>query len=192
MGFIKEQQVVLLLLGLTIFCIDLCRPFHPVCSTPYPSSTNLTTQSFPQWIIEVAGAVKIPGIYVFHAPPTANDALQRAGGPMNRECAALGRLNTPLVTGTRLEIRTTERRSDRVAVSPMEPAKKFVLGIPIPLNQAGAEALAIIPGISHSLAHRIVEFRDSNGPFQSLNDLDRVKGVGPKKLERFRSCLCIE
>jgi competence protein ComEA len=73
----------------------------------------------------------------------------------------------------------------------MDPRKKFVLGIPVPLNQADAEALAVIPGISQNLAQRIVEFRDSNGPFRSFNDLERVKGVGPKKLERLRACLSL-
>jgi len=191
MGFSKEQKVILLLLGLSIFCLDLFRPFHPVWSKPHPSSTNLTTQSCPQWIIEVAGAVRIPGIYSFNAPPTGNDALQRAGGPMNRDCPALGQMNTPLETGTRVELRTSERESGRVTISPIDPGKKFVLGIPVPLNQAGAEALAIIPGISHSLAQRIVEFRKSHGPFKTWHELRRVKGIGPKKVERFRSYLSL-
>jgi len=192
MGFSKEQQLTLLLLGLSIFCIDFFRPFHPVWSKPYPSSTYLTTQSCPQWIIEVAGAVRIPGIYLFHAPPTGNDALQRAGGPMNRDCALLGRMNIPLETGTRVEIRTSDREPDRVTIAPMDPGKKFVLGIPIPLNQARAEALAIIPGISHSLARRIVEFRKSHGPFKRWSDLRAVNGVGPKKVQAFRSYLILE
>ncbi len=191
MGFSKEQQVVLLLLGLAIFSINLFRPFHPVWSKPYPSSSNLTTQSCPQWIIEVAGAVKLPGIYSFDAPPTGNDALQRAGGPMNRDYAPLGQMNTFLETGTRVEIRTSEGESGRVTISPIDPGKKFVLGIPIPLNQAGAEALAIIPGISHSLARRIVEFRESHGPFKRWNDLRAVNGVGPKKVQAFRSYLSL-
>jgi len=187
MCFSKEQHVVLLLLGLTIFSIDLFRPFHPVWSEPFPPPTSLTIESSPQWIIEVAGAVRFPGIYAFHKPPTGNDALQRAGGPMNRDFPRIPPMNALLETGTRVEHITSTGKSDRVIISPMDPAKKFVLGILVPLNQANVEELVIIPGISHSLAHRIVEFRDSKGPFRSFHDLDRVKGVGPKKLERLRS-----
>ena len=192
MGFTKQQQVILLLLGLAIFCIDLCRPFHPVWSIPYPASTNLTTQPSPQWIIEVTGAVTNLGIYVFHHPPTAKEAFQRAGGPTSQGCASSGQMYSPVRTGTRIDIGTSERRQDRVTVSPMDPAKKLVLGIPIPLNQADAEALAMIPGISERVAQRIVAFRDSNGPFRSFNDLDRVKGVGPKKLKQLSSYLVLE
>jgi competence ComEA-like helix-hairpin-helix protein len=103
----------------------------------------------------------------------------------------IGQMSTPLETGTRVEIGPSERESGRVTISPMDPGKKFVLGIPIPLNQAGAEALAIIPGISHSLACRIVEFRDSHGPFKTCHELRRVKGIGPKKVERFQSYLSL-
>jgi competence protein ComEA len=191
MGFSKEQHVVLLLLGLLIFSIDLFRPFHPVWSIPCPASTNLMTSSSPQWIVEVAGDVKSPGVYVFHSSPTGNDAVQRAGGEMKEDGIPLSGMKTPLESGTRVERITSAGKSDRAIISPMEPAKKFVLGIPIPLNQTGAEDLAIIPGISESLAHRIMAFRDANGPFRSFCDLDRVKGIGPKKLERLRSYLSL-
>lgn len=190
-GFSKEQQFILLLLGLSIFCIDLFRPFHPLWSRPYPSPSNLTTQSCPQWAIEVVGAVRNPGIYLFHAPPTGNDALQRAGRPLKKDLVASGEINTPFQTGTRIELGTSQSRTSRVTISPMDPGKKFVLGIPIPLNQAGAEALAIIPGISNSLAQRIVEFRKSHGPFKTWHEVRRVKGIGPKKIERFRSYLSL-
>lgn len=192
MGFSKEQHVILLLLGLTIFCIDLVRPFHPIWSTPLPASANLTARPSPQWMIEVGGTVRMPGIYVFHGPPTGNDALQRAGGPTDRECAPLGDINTLLDTGTRVEVRTSERESNRFIISPMDSRKKFVLGIPIPLNQASAEDLAIVPGISDSLAQRIVEFRESHGPFETWNDLRAVNGVGPKKVQAFRSYLILK
>jgi competence protein ComEA len=192
MGFSKEQLVILFLIGLTIFSIDLFRPFHPVWSKPSPPSTGLTTDSSPQWIVEVAGAVRSPGIYAFHAPPMVNDALQKAGGLVSRHGSMVGRMNTPLETGTRLEIQTSEPKPDGVIISAMDPGKKFVLGIPVPLNQADAEDLAIIPGISQNLAHRIVEFRDLNGPFRSFHDLDRVRGVGPKTLQRLSYYLSIE
>ena len=191
MSFSKQQQVILLLLGLTIFCIDLCRPFHPVWSDPFPASTDLPTQPSPHWIIEVTGDVENSGIYVFHAPPTAREALQRAGYPDDTDSIPVDRMHGVLKTGTRVELGRSDGKTARVTISSMDPAKKLVLGIPVPLNQSGAEALAMIPGISERLALRIVAFRDSNGPFRSFNDLDRVKGVGPKKLGRLRSYLSL-
>jgi competence protein ComEA len=59
------------------------------------------------------------------------------------------------------------------------------------LNQAAVEDLVMIPGISHRLARRIVEFRESHGPFKTWHQLRRVKGIGPKKVESFRSYLSL-
>ena len=55
---------------------------------------------------------------------------------------------------------------------------------PIDVNLAGAEELALLPGVGPSLARAIVEDRGARGPFGSLRDLDRVKGVGPGILAR--------
>lgn len=46
------------------------------------------------------------------------------------------------------------------------------------VNQASAEELALLPRIGPSIAARIVEFRDENGPFRSVEDLMLVRGIG--------------
>lgn len=52
---------------------------------------------------------------------------------------------------------------------------------PIDLNTAGAEKLAKLPGIGEELAHRIVEYREANGPFEQLEDIMKVSGIGEGK-----------
>lgn len=56
----------------------------------------------------------------------------------------------------------------------------------VDLNQAGVEALDGLPGIGPALAERIVESRRTEGPFRRLDDLLRVRGIGPVVLERLR------
>lgn len=59
-------------------------------------------------------------------------------------------------------------------------------------NQASADELALLPGIGPHLAQRIVQTRQasgSNSPFQSLEDLGAVPGLGPRRLEALRSRL---
>jgi competence protein ComEA len=56
----------------------------------------------------------------------------------------------------------------------------------VDLNQADWPELAQLPGIGETLAKRIVETRTSDGPFRDHNDLRRVRGIGPKTLERLR------
>lgn len=59
----------------------------------------------------------------------------------------------------------------------------------IDVNRAGWVEWAQLPGIGEVLARRIVEDRRQNGPFVSIDDLKRVKGIGPKTVERIRPWL---
>lgn len=54
------------------------------------------------------------------------------------------------------------------------------------INTATAAELDRLPGIGPAFAERIVLDRDENGPFGTVDDLVRVKGIGPKKLEKIR------
>jgi len=62
--------------------------------------------------------------------------------------------------------------------------------IQIDINRAPAHELALLPGVGPVLAERIVDDRTRNGDFISVDDLRRVYGIGPKKLDEF-SRLCV-
>lgn len=53
----------------------------------------------------------------------------------------------------------------------------------ININTATAEDLTMLPGIGNVLAQRIVEYRQENGSFKSIDDLVNVHGIGAAKLE---------
>ncbi|GIX06293.1 MAG: hypothetical protein KatS3mg115_0696 [Candidatus Poribacteria bacterium] len=54
------------------------------------------------------------------------------------------------------------------------------------LNAATVQELEALPGIGPTLARRIVEYREQFGPFQSVEELVRVRGIGAKRLEALR------
>jgi competence protein ComEA len=191
--FNKDQQVISLILGLTIFLVALFRPFHPSASIFRPSHSNLASEPSHQWIVEVVGAVKNPGIYTLDKPPTVYQAIQGTGGSRIGEYPPTFKiLGDTLDTGMRVELHGWNAECAQLMITPMSYRKRLVLGIPIELNQADVDDLAMIPGISHGLARRIVEFRESRGHFKTWNDLRCVKGIGPKKVERFRSYLSLK
>lgn len=53
---------------------------------------------------------------------------------------------------------------------------------PLDINAASAEELADLPGIGEVLARRIVDYRTANGPFETVEELLSVSGIGEKKL----------
>ena len=70
-----------------------------------------------------------------------------------------------------------------------EPAD--VLRVPIDVNQATVADLRRLPGVGPVLAGRIVQARETDGPFTSVDDLRRVAGVGKAKLDRFRGLVTV-
>jgi competence protein ComEA len=57
---------------------------------------------------------------------------------------------------------------------------------PVPINTASAAALETLPGIGPALAGRILEYRALRGGFRRIDELGRVRGIGPKTLDRLR------
>jgi len=61
----------------------------------------------------------------------------------------------------------------------------------IDINTAGKAILLQLEGIGPTLAKRIIADRARNGPFRSIDDLQRVRGIGPRKVETIRKWLTL-
>ena len=72
-----------------------------------------------------------------------------------------------------------------IEAPPEEPAM-------VNINTASAEELATLEGIGDVIAQAIVEYRDANGPFKSIEDVKNVKGVGEKKFEGIKDKIAVE
>ena len=61
----------------------------------------------------------------------------------------------------------------------------------ISINTASTEQLSTLPGIGPAMAERIISFRTENGLFQTLEDLQKVKGIGPRLFEKLKDRICL-
>jgi competence protein ComEA len=71
----------------------------------------------------------------------------------------------------------------------IERAEPVAVKFEIDVNEADWPALAVMPNVGEQLAKRIVADRAKNGRYNSLTDLDRVRGIGPKTIESMRPYL---
>lgn len=102
---------------------------------------------------------------------------------------ALGLLVAALAIATlaRLPWAPSEARVSIEKAPPSEAAvRALVAGTTLDVNSATAADLELLPGIGPALAQRIVDDRARSGPFRTVEDLDRVRGIGPRTVERLR------
>ena len=87
---------------------------------------------------------------------------------------------------------TAESRSEppaAEAVSSEAPAAAVVSLVN--LNSADEAALVALPGIGPVLAGRIIAYRQQQGPFRSVEQLDDVQGIGPRNIDEFRHLVTV-
>jgi len=73
----------------------------------------------------------------------------------------------------------------------MKGGTLLLLGLPVNVNEATTEDLVAISGIGPKRAESIVAYREKNGPFSSLSDLVKVKGIGEKSFTRMKNFLTL-
>ncbi|CAB4757527.1 MAG: hypothetical protein F2893_02885 [Actinobacteria bacterium] len=137
----------------------------------------------PEIFIDVTGAVNKPGVYTMPANSRVIDAIKAAG-----DCAPGADLSTinlarVLSDGEQIYVDATVINSAGVRVS------KTTHSAFININRATAGQLDSLDGIGPVIAKRIVEFRRVNGPFVSIEDLQKVSGIGVAKFAQIKSKL---
>lgn len=136
--------------------------------------------------VHVAGAVERPGLYKLAEGTRVADALSMAGGANTDGIIDDVNLASRLKDGQKILVpRSGGQISD--PGSPRQGEGSTLLNI----NTADESDLDKLPGIGPSLAKRIVEYRRKNGPFSTVEEIDNVNGIGPRKLEEFKGQVTI-
>jgi competence protein ComEA len=135
-------------------------------------------------VVDVAGAVRDPGVYRLPSGARVVDAIRRAGGPANGALLAGINRAARLVDGQQVVV------PERVpAAATAAAAGSSAEAGPISLGSATLEQLDTIDGIGPVTAQKIIEYRDQNGGLASVDQLDQVSGIGPATMESLRARL---
>ena len=143
----------------------------------------------PGVVVDLRGEVAKPGVYELPAGSRLDDAIVAAGGLT--EDADLTQLNL----ATRLQDGSIVTVSSTAALSPTEPADtgspdnnptEIEPGALVNLNTASAEELESLPEVGEVTADRIIDYRETNGPYRSIDDLVHVQGISTRTINGLR------
>ena len=135
----------------------------------------------PALVVHVVGAVHRPGLFRLKDGSRVADAVARAGGPTRRADLSVVNLAAPLADGQQVIVPRRGPAGEAAAV-----VGGSVAGAKVSLAIATVAQLDELPGIGPVTAQKIVDWRASHGPFQSVDDLDDVPGIGPARIEQLR------
>ncbi|MCX7845154.1 MAG: helix-hairpin-helix domain-containing protein [Dictyoglomaceae bacterium] len=140
-------------------------------------------------IVHIAGAVKSPGVYKLLEGSRVIDGIQAAGGAL--PSADLDKLNLAeyLEDGCKILVPEKSFPSHSLLSSTDRIKGNNSSNNKININFATEKELESLPGIGPSLAKRIIEYREQKGPFKDLKDLEKVKGIGEKKIEQIKDLI---
>ena len=90
----------------------------------------------------------------------------------------------PTVPATEPPVRSEPAKQTETKKSSGSTVKKVTF--PVNINTASKKELDALPGIGETLAQRIIDYRSANGPFSTVDELTKVKGIGEKTLEKLK------
>lgn len=141
-------------------------------------------------LVHVVGAVAEPGLVTVPDGARVADALQAAGGATRKADLTALNLARTVVDGEQLYVPAP---GESVPGAPVAPGRggqgtpgDQAAGGDVDINAADALALEALPGVGPSIAQAIVEWREANGPFASVDELEDVPGIGPATLDEIR------
>jgi len=160
----------------------------PGARTTAPRGVSVRAAGDALVVVHVAGAVRRPGVYRLRASDRVQDAVRLAGGATRH--ANLDGLNlaAKLEDGRQIVVPRKGAPAGGEATPP-EGAAAGAGGppsAPVNLNTATAEQLDGLDGVGPTTAQKIIAYRAQHGGFGSVSELDRIPGIGAKRMAALR------
>ena len=144
-------------------------------------------------VVEIKGEVKNPDVYKMEEGSIIKDLIEKAGGltpeanidKINR-AAKLNPNQLIIIPNINNIEENTLGESALIHSNPNESGKEL-----ININTASLEELTKINGIGEVKAKSIIEYREENGSFKSIEEIKNIKGIGEKTFEKLKDSITI-
>jgi competence protein ComEA len=164
---------------------------NPIQLLPPPTSAPIQ--------VHVSGEVEIPGVYALPVDSRVEDAILAAGG-FSKDANDLAlNLAAILEDGSQISVAAKQpppKPSTTKGVNQVDEEREGQLppsnpGALVNINSASQDELETLPGIGPVTAQKIIEFRELNGPFIGIEDIQKVSGIGPATFEKLRDLITV-
>lgn len=187
--------------GIVLFIISLGVQYYNIRQTPlyfteetseeHLSSENTSQSEETIIYIDIKGAVNRPGLYQLSEGSRMIDAIEAAGGltieaddrTINLAEKLFDQQKIIVYTESEVEEQLTQGDRDNLLDRDYHLSSPSVASQKININIATVEELQTLPNIGPKKAQAIIEYRQTNGSFQSTDQIKEIKGIGEKTYE---------
>ena len=179
--FSRHQKTALGIIAAIVLIISLLMVLRGNTQINAAPEIIPVTISEPEIFVDVTGAVNNPGVYSLSGRSRVIDAIKAAGDSAPGADLSTINLARVLNDGEQIYVDATVVNSFGQRIS-----KKVASG-PININRATLRQLDGLDGIGPVIAGRIIEYRKKNGSFLTIDDLQKVSGIGAAKFAQIKS-----
>ena len=179
--FSRNQKIALSIIAAIVLALSVLIVLRGNTQIAAAPEIVPITIAEPEIFVDVTGAVNNPGVYTLTGRSRVIDAIKAAGDSAPGADLSTINLARVLNDGEQIYVDSTAVNSFGQRVS-----KKVSSG-PININRATLRQLDALDGIGPVIAGRIIEYRKKNGSFLTVDDLQKVSGIGAAKFAQIKS-----
>jgi len=179
--FSRNQKIALSIIAAIVLALSVLTVVRGNTQINAAPEIIPITIAEPEIFVDVTGAVNNPGVYSLTGRSRVIDAIKAAGDSAPGADLSTINLARMLNDGEQIYVDSTVVNSSGQRVS-----KKVSSG-PININRATLRQLDALDGIGPVIAGRIIEYRKKNGSFLTVDDLQKVSGIGAAKFAQIKA-----
>ncbi|WP_026767847.1 helix-hairpin-helix domain-containing protein [Selenomonas ruminantium] len=141
--------------------------------------------------VYVTGAVNKPGLVKVPEGARAADAVNACGGLLPTADGEKINMAQSLKDGQQLKVPEKTGTNGKTDSGKTDKSKGADSGEKVNINTADEKALDTLPGVGPAMAKRIIEYRETEGAFQSIEDIKKIRGIGEAKFAKMKDRICI-
>ncbi len=141
--------------------------------------------------VYVTGAVNKPGLVKVPEGARAAEAVNACGGLLPTADGEKINMAQSLKDGQQLKVPEKTGTNSKTDSGKADKSKGADSGEKVNINTADEKELDTLPGVGPAMAKRIIEYRESEGAFQSIEDIKKIRGIGEAKFAKMKDKICI-